>query len=230
MIRTKENIFRYRLKIRKTNTLKYISHLDFLSLVIKSARRAKLKLAYTQGFNPSPKISIGIALPLFVESLCEYIDIELIENMPETLLMEKLNKNLHADSQIIGIKRVEVFGNAIERDVRWAEYTAISVEDDINKEDLQTIVNEFMAKTEVFMDKTTKKGVKKSVDIRECVRSVSVLDDKSLNFILKAGQSPENIRNEVNLRVDNFLEILTPNKKWYVTRNTLVDENYKELV
>ena len=51
----------------KTGALKYISHLDFLKLMIKAVKKAKIDVAYSLGFNPSPKLSLGIALPLFIE-------------------------------------------------------------------------------------------------------------------------------------------------------------------
>ena len=34
------------------------------------------------GFNPTMKVSMGVALPLFVESEGELIDIELLEDTP----------------------------------------------------------------------------------------------------------------------------------------------------
>ena len=61
-------VYRYRLKITKKGLLKYFSHLDWQNTFHKVLARTGLRMAYTLGFNPTMKVSLGIALPLFAES------------------------------------------------------------------------------------------------------------------------------------------------------------------
>lgn len=65
---------RIRAEFSKRGELKYLSHLEMIRLIERSLRRAKIPLAYTEGFHPSPKISFGPALPVGVEGLREYFD------------------------------------------------------------------------------------------------------------------------------------------------------------
>jgi radical SAM-linked protein len=50
----------------------------------RALRRARLPLAYTEGFSPRPQLSFGLALPTGCESLAEYLDVVLDGSRPET--------------------------------------------------------------------------------------------------------------------------------------------------
>ncbi len=71
---------KYRIKLTKTGILRYFSHLDWQNTFLKSLSRSGLDVAFSQGFNPSMKVSMGVALPLFAQSECELVDIEIQEN------------------------------------------------------------------------------------------------------------------------------------------------------
>jgi len=70
---------KYRIKLTKTGILRYFSHLDWQNTFHKAISRSGLNVAFSQGFNPSMKVSLGVALPLFVESECELVDIEIYD-------------------------------------------------------------------------------------------------------------------------------------------------------
>ena len=53
------------------------------------------------------KISMGIALPLFAESKCELVDIELYDNLSTEELKLKLEKVLPPQSEILSIVKIE---------------------------------------------------------------------------------------------------------------------------
>ena len=75
-------LHRYRIKLTKKGILKYFSHLDWQNTFYKAVARTNLNVAFSMGYNPMMKISMGVALPLFIESDCEFIDIELLEDTP----------------------------------------------------------------------------------------------------------------------------------------------------
>lgn len=68
---------RIRLRFEKRDRLRFISHHDLLQTFERAIRRAGFEVAYTQGFNPRPKLTFALALPLGVESYDEILDIEL---------------------------------------------------------------------------------------------------------------------------------------------------------
>jgi len=76
-----EVVHKYRVKITKLGTLRYFSHLDWQNTFLKALSRTGLKVGYSHGFNPLMKVSMGVALPLFIESKTELIDIDLLEDI-----------------------------------------------------------------------------------------------------------------------------------------------------
>jgi radical SAM-linked protein len=65
-----------RLEITKGEAVRYISHLDYSRAVERALRRAKLPVAYSEGFNPHMKMAFASALSLGVTSDAEYLDVE----------------------------------------------------------------------------------------------------------------------------------------------------------
>ncbi len=67
---------RIRMKFCKNGRLRFLSHLDLMTLFQRAAARAHVPIAFSQGFNPHPKIAFGPALSVGMESDTEYLDLE----------------------------------------------------------------------------------------------------------------------------------------------------------
>ncbi|MCI5192779.1 MAG: TIGR03960 family B12-binding radical SAM protein [Candidatus Electrothrix sp. AU1_5] len=84
-----QTIFRYRVHYSRLGDGRFLGHLELLQLVFRGLQRTKLPLLFSQGFNPSPKVSFSPALPVGVESYIEYFDIDLaspVNNLQETAI------------------------------------------------------------------------------------------------------------------------------------------------
>ncbi|MDP2931837.1 MAG: TIGR03936 family radical SAM-associated protein [Chloroflexota bacterium] len=66
---------RLRVKFARGEKLKFISHLDIMRLWLRAFNRAELPLAYSEGFNPHPRLSLAVPLPIGVTSEAELMDI-----------------------------------------------------------------------------------------------------------------------------------------------------------
>lgn len=64
--------FRY----TKTDGAEYLSHLDLLRHIDRTLRRAGIKVKYSEGFSPHPKIYMNNPLGLGIKSVAEYCTIE----------------------------------------------------------------------------------------------------------------------------------------------------------
>lgn len=62
---------------RKAGAFAYVGHLDVVDVIRKAARRARLPMAFSQGFNKHEKMTMGNPLPLFVHSEREELILEL---------------------------------------------------------------------------------------------------------------------------------------------------------
>ncbi len=88
--------YRVRLKFSKTGEMRFLSHLELVSLITRAIRRAGLPLRYSQGFHPLPKLSFSPPLPVGMESAEEYMDMELgsIERLEPEDILRRLNATL----------------------------------------------------------------------------------------------------------------------------------------
>ncbi len=80
-------IFRYRVRYSRLGDGRFLGHLEVLQLVFRALHRTGLPLLFSQGYNPSPKVSFSPALPVGVESRIEFFDMDLSEPLrrpPET--------------------------------------------------------------------------------------------------------------------------------------------------
>jgi radical SAM family uncharacterized protein/radical SAM-linked protein len=95
-----------RIRYAKEGPARYLSGLEIQSLWGRVFRRAGLPLAYSQGFNPAPKISLSPALPVGVESECEYLEGEFSLPVPIPEVLAKLPAHLPAGIRLLEAKGV----------------------------------------------------------------------------------------------------------------------------
>ncbi len=81
----------YTLRYGKYGDGRYIGHLDTVTLLLRALRASKLCLRLHGRYHPKPRISLSPALPVGVESMCEFVEIEVADslgtgaNLPETI-------------------------------------------------------------------------------------------------------------------------------------------------
>ena len=85
---------KYVIRVQKTGVICYTSHLDIMKVFKRSFKRAGIRLAYSQGFNPHPKMGFAQPLSLGYESLDEYIEFETVD-------MDENGTQVNGDQQLI---------------------------------------------------------------------------------------------------------------------------------
>lgn len=84
-----------------TGVSKFLSHLDILKLFNRALLRAALPAAYSEGFNPHPKITFGPPRGVGIEGLAEWGDLQLKEALPPAEVQERLNRALPAGVRVL---------------------------------------------------------------------------------------------------------------------------------
>jgi radical SAM-linked protein len=74
--------------------MRFISHLDLMRLFQRTLRRSGLPIAITKGFNPHPKVSLGRALKLGLESEEESAVFYFDKAVEARDFIDKLNEQL----------------------------------------------------------------------------------------------------------------------------------------
>ncbi len=85
---------RIRIKLSKQGKARYISHLDFIGIIIRALRITDLPVSFTQGFNKRERISMGFPLPVGIESVYELCDVDLFEDTDISTIASKLSRKL----------------------------------------------------------------------------------------------------------------------------------------
>lgn len=220
---------KYRLKLTKSGILRYFSHLDWQNTFFKSLARSGLNVAFSQGFNPSMKVSMGVALPLFVESACELVDIELYEDITIDDLQLKLEKVLPDGCEILNVEKLEKGAKSIDNTVQWAEYEIKLFDNPLHKfSDLVYNMDKVLSSDEILLTKKNKKGFLKTTNIKPAIKRYAFEGD-SLFIVLKAGQAVEQAVSVPALRADDLLKIIAPDILFDIKRLRFFDENLNEI-
>ena len=70
-------MYRLRVTYGKVGPLRFLGHLEVCRALERGVRRARLPIAYGQGFNPKARLAFGPALPVGVAGEREYVDLKL---------------------------------------------------------------------------------------------------------------------------------------------------------
>ena len=92
---------RIRVKYKKGEEVKYISHRDLIRAFTRAIRRAGLPIAYSQGFNPHMKISWGNALKVGAASEGEYAELQFEGWVKPREVIEKLGPQMPKGLEIL---------------------------------------------------------------------------------------------------------------------------------
>jgi radical SAM family uncharacterized protein/radical SAM-linked protein len=99
--------YKLRLRLRKGGKARFISHLEFMTVLHRALRRAQVPVRYSAGFHPAPRVSFPDALPTGVESEAEIIDVELTRPLSARELAEALNERLPAGIRVLEAATIE---------------------------------------------------------------------------------------------------------------------------
>lgn len=165
-------MIKLRAVFEKKERARYISHLDLNRCLLRTFRRSKLPIWYTEGFNPHPYFSFALALSLGFESSCEILDFNLNEELPYEQVKNQLNAVMPAGMRILTVAPQKKKITEIAK----AEYKIILSSE--NPEELIKSVEALMDRAEILIEKKTKKGMK-TVDIKPSMEllSVKIKDD-----------------------------------------------------
>jgi radical SAM-linked protein len=102
--------------------MRYTSHLDLHRTWERTLRRAGLPLAYSQGYNPHPKLNLASALPLGFTSKEEIIDIWLEEKLDPDEIKLALIRAFPPGLELIQIDPVDLGAPSLQSELAAAEY------------------------------------------------------------------------------------------------------------
>lgn len=215
-----------RLRFSKTGQAKYISHLDTNRVFSRAFARAKLNLWFTQGFNPHPYMSFSLPLSLGVESLCENVDIRILDDISNDEVKKRVN-----DALPLGIRILDVYDDFMDcHEIVYSDY--VYKFEFLDNEKALEKIKEVLKSDTIMAQKKGKQGkrrVLKETDIKQFIDkySISIRDNQIvLNIRLLAG--PDKNLNP-SLLFDTIIRLIDMDYEWKsIGRINLLTKDFKE--
>lgn len=168
------DVHKYRIKFAKVSSARFLGHLELIDALKLGLRRAGLSLRYSAGFHPRPKLSFGRALPVGVESLCEFCDAELLGNIPEESLKELLKDEIFPDGiNILGIRQIASGEPSIEEAISRNLYEVSNIL--LEEKTMREAVAEFDKRSGFLISLLRGHKEAKEVDLKRCISNLAVL-------------------------------------------------------
>lgn len=169
---------KYRITFTKTDSAKYLSHLELVRLFIRAFKRAGLHLVYSKGYHPMPKVSFATALPVGTESVHETVNIEVYDSLGRSEGKELLAQQLPQGIRITAMDDVTLEKKAPK--LTMSHFTITFEGGRFDKDALKR----FQDADQFPVTKTGKKG-ERLVDGKEVVESMTLLSSASMRLVLR---------------------------------------------
>jgi len=181
-----------RVEFKKVNEAVFISHLDISRLFVRALNRAKIKVKYTNGFNPHAYIVFAVPLSLGYESVCELVEFEVLGDETNEQIVERLNASMPGGIEITDCRpRTGKF-----KDIGYARWDIVAeCESDISDETISKIEALFSEK-EISIVKETKRG-QTEINLMDKAKElrVSRIDAKSVRIDAVLSSATDDILN-----------------------------------
>lgn len=195
---------RIRFKFAKKSELRFISHLDVINAFTRAFRRAEIPIAYSQGFNPHPKISLGSALAVGITSSAEFADIDLETYISPDDFLLQCNRKLPKGLEIIKAKEIPLNTPSLMSQNSFSVYTIFVQGLDRQNIDFESRISSIMHKDSILINRLRGKDkVDRVIDIKPYIANIELLDFSKDSIKLKIMIGDGKVRPEeiVNLIV-----------------------------
>lgn len=157
----------------KTGSAKYMSHLDFVRTIERSARRAELPITLSGGFSPRPRMSFSPALPVGVSSHSEFVDIMLRESVDAHEASKRLNEAFPLGMNVVSSRIFPPKIPALSAIIQAASYRLdLHGKTQVRLDCVLTAIGSILDKDSLEITRVTpKKGIRK-VDLRPLIYEI----------------------------------------------------------
>ncbi len=165
---------RLRVRFSRGEEIKYISHLDLLRLWQRALVRADIPLAYSEGFNPHPRISLAAPLALGVTGEAELMDIYLAKWSSPHTFTAAVSRQLPRGIKIKQVFNIALTVPSLQSQVRFAEYR-VGIETDKSRDEIELALNALLDKESLPWEHQRDTGTR-SYDLRALIEDIWLED------------------------------------------------------
>ena len=135
---------RLRVRFGRGPEAKFISHLDVMRFWERAFRRARIPLAYSEGFSPHPRISLAAPLPVGVTSEAELMDVMVSRWVSPQWFTDAVNQQLTPGFEILGVFSISPTISSLQSRLRYAEYQ-VEVAADKETQDVESAISRLLS-------------------------------------------------------------------------------------
>jgi radical SAM-linked protein len=176
---------RLRIRFSRGEEVKYISHLDLMRLWQRALQRAGIPLAYSEGFNPHPRLSLAAPLALGVTSEAELMDVYLAKWSSPHVFMAAVGRQLPRDVKIEQVLNIAPVLPSLQSQVSLAEYQ-VGLATSKTKEQVESAINALLDKESLPWQHERDTGTRR-YDLRALIEDVWLADwcDGNCNIMMR---------------------------------------------
>jgi radical SAM-linked protein len=163
---------RLRIRFKRGEDIKFISHLDLIRVWQRAFRRAGVELAYTEGFNPHPRLSLAAPLALGITGESELMDVYTVNAVSSQAFGAMVAPQLPAGLEIVQVLSIPLEAAALQAQVRFAEFEVKVQTDSVEK--LKLDIQQMLAAETIPWQHQRDTGVK-SYDLRRLIDNLWII-------------------------------------------------------
>ena len=165
---------RLRIRFSRDNELKFISHLDIIRLWQRALNRAAIPLAYSEGYNPRPRISLAAPLPVGVTSDAELMDIFCTTWVSPHFFEAAFSQQLPDGIAIQQVYAIAPSSPSLQALVRYVEYR-VEVEEEVETNAIEGKIASLLAMDNLPWQHQRDTGTRK-YDLRALIDKLWLID------------------------------------------------------
>ena len=182
-----EEAQRIRIRFEKVGRMRFLSHLEMLTLFTRAVGRSDIPIRYSQGFHPHPKFSFATALSVGIESYAEYMDFEVDAGYTAAQLEQALNGSLPEGVRVLEAQEIPLRAPALSVIMEKVRYR-VTLPEELAL-DLQAKVDAFLALDSSPL-KREKKGKCTEFELRHELAELKV-EGRALEMVVGRGKPVE---------------------------------------
>ncbi len=160
----------------KTGKGRFWGHLEMVNIFIRALRRAGIRVKFSAGFHPKPKLVFDDALPIGMESLVETMLFSPEAGWAPQELVSRLNAELPEGLRITDCQPYDKKNQPVTRSVVYR--VTLSNSDSFDPQAVQR----FEAAESVDYAKTNRKGLLKKINLKAMVKRIDLLGSETLEM------------------------------------------------
>ncbi len=197
------------LRTARMRPASYLSNRDMLATWIRALRRARVPLAFSQGFHAHPRVALSSALPVGEDSLDDYLDLLLVESRAGEDLLRDLSQLLPEGLFVLGSAQIGLREPSLMATLAGLRY---GIRVPLPREELAERLQSLLDSPQLIVTRRTKKGPRRR-DLRPAlVRLVApavAQDERGRSLVLlQTGVHPAGEGQPRWIRPRDLLELM----------------------